>query len=269
ASRLREELGAELPLNDIVAGATPARLAQALAENGGEPLPPPEAGRLVALQPHGSRLPFFCIHPARGGAFRYTDPVPCLRPPLPSLRSAGPDTPLTPGLTLQQMAASYVAAIRQAPPQGPYHVGGWSMGGLVAYEAAQQLHAAGEEVGLLVLFDTRADTRPEGFAELPEDEAELPYILFHHEVDLPYEHMRALPPGGALAYLVEQAERSGLLAAGFGFEQARRLMDVYMRNRRLMWNYTPRPYPGSMVLLQAEERRPGEEQPEGLRWDGL
>jgi thioesterase domain-containing protein len=42
-----------------------------------------------------------------------------------------------------------------------------------------------------------------------------------------------------------------------------------MRNRRLMWNYTPRPYPGPVVLFQARDRRPGEELPLGLRWDGL
>ncbi len=278
ASRLRAELGVEIPIHAIVAGSTPARLAGALAATlaaaaplAAAPPPRPAVGRLVALQPEGPRLPFFCVHPAGGNTFSYLDLVQCLgaEQPLYALQSDGLDTPFVPGLTLERMAASYADAIRQARPTGPYHVGGWSMGGLVAYEVAQQLHAAGEEVGLLVLFDTRADTRPEGFTELPEDEAELLYILYRDDLDLSREHMAALPPGEAVAYVVAQAQKAGQLPADFGVEQAKGLMAVYMRNRRLMWNYTPRPYPGSMVLFQARERRPGEELPLGLRWDGL
>ncbi len=277
ASRIGRQLGVDLPLHAVMAGSTPGRLAAALAALGagvedGVALPAAAAvGRLVALQPEGTRPPLFCVHPAGGNTFAYLDLVRCLGTgqPLYALQSDGLDTPFVAGLTLERMAESYVAAIRRAQPAGPYHVGGWSMGGLVAYEVAQQLLAAGEEVALLVLFDTRADTRPEGFAELPEDEAELLYILYRDELDLSRERMAALPPGGALAYVIERAQAAGQLAADFGFEQAEKLMAVYMRNRRLMWNYTPRPYAGSMVLFQARERRPGEELPVGLRWDAL
>jgi phthiocerol/phenolphthiocerol synthesis type-I polyketide synthase E len=283
AHRVRETLGAEVPLEALVAGTTLGRLAQSLGGGGAagpagdlaaETPVRPDVGRLVTLQPEGSLPPFFCIHPAGGGTWSYADLVRSLGPeqPFHAFQSDGLDTPLLPGLTLERMAASYAAAIRQARPTGPYHLGGWSMGGLVAYEVAQQLRVAGRELGLLVLFDTRADTRPESVSELPEDEAELLYILYRDELDLPpesYAHMRSLPEGGPLAYIVEAARRSGLLAADFGLAESRRLMDVYMRNRRLMWNYTPRPFPGSVVLFQARDRRPGEELPLGLRWDGL
>ncbi len=274
ASRIRSRLGAELPVHAVVAGATPARLARAIEKDRGdkaEAPPPPHAGKLVALQPDGPRLPFFCVHPAGGSTFSYLDLVERLGPaqPLYAFESDGLEVPFVEGMTLERMAASYVAAIRAARPAGPYHLGGWSMGGLVAYEMARQLAAAGEEVGLLILFDTRADTRPEGFDELPEDEAELLYILYVDELELSRERMRELSRGELLAYVVEQGKKSGHLAADFGADEARRLMDVYMRNRRLMWNYTPRPYRGSMVLFQARDRRPDDQQPLGLRWEPL
>ena len=51
------------------------------------------------------------------------------------------------------MAADYLKQIRGVQPQGPYLIGGFSFGGLVAYEMAQQLRQSGQDVGLLVLID--------------------------------------------------------------------------------------------------------------------
>jgi pimeloyl-ACP methyl ester carboxylesterase len=55
---------------------------------------------------------------------------------------------------VEQMAAAYLAEVRARQPVGPYHLAGYSFGGLVAFEMACQLVASGEEVGLLGLFDT-------------------------------------------------------------------------------------------------------------------
>ena len=55
---------------------------------------------------------------------------------------------------MEEMAAEYVAAVREIQPQGPYLLGGWSAGGLVALEMAQQLLAQGEPIHMLALLDT-------------------------------------------------------------------------------------------------------------------
>ena len=55
---------------------------------------------------------------------------------------------------LEEMAEEYVAAIREVQPRGPYLLGGWSAGGLVALEMAQQLRAQGESIRMLALLDT-------------------------------------------------------------------------------------------------------------------
>ena len=57
-------------------------------------------------------------------------------------------------------AADYIAEMRQVQPRGPYMLGGFSGGGLTAWEIAQQLEAAGEEVSVLVLLDTPLPRRP-------------------------------------------------------------------------------------------------------------
>src|SRR5205807_2008150 len=53
----------------------------------------------------------------------------------------------------EELAAAHLRAVRAVQPAGPYRLGGWCNGGLLAYEMARQLHAAGEEVDRLVLMD--------------------------------------------------------------------------------------------------------------------
>ncbi len=65
-----------------------------------------------------------------------------------------------PHVTLPEAAADYIAELRQVQPHGPYLLGGFSGGGLTAWEMARQLEAAGEEVSILVLLDTPLPMRP-------------------------------------------------------------------------------------------------------------
>ncbi|MBT8153950.1 SDR family NAD(P)-dependent oxidoreductase [Epibacterium ulvae] len=70
----------------------------------------------------------------------------------------GSDEPHT---RLQDAAHDYLAEIRNIQPEGPYLLGGFSGGGLTAYEMAQQLDAQGEETTALILLDTPLPMRPE------------------------------------------------------------------------------------------------------------
>jgi thioesterase domain-containing protein len=67
---------------------------------------------------------------------------------------------IEPHTSLPQAASDYIAELRQVQPKGPYMLGGFSGGGLTAWEMARQLEAAGEEVSLLVLLDTPLPMRP-------------------------------------------------------------------------------------------------------------
>jgi amino acid adenylation domain-containing protein len=109
---------------------------------------------LLPIRTAGTRPPVFFVHPAGGLSWGY----------LQFQRHLGPDQPIyglqaraftqseLPG-SVAEMAEDYLAQIRAVQPSGPYHLAGWSLGGLVAYEMAVRLQSAGERVGLLALID--------------------------------------------------------------------------------------------------------------------
>jgi len=116
----------------------------------------PEAGSrsaIVPVQTGGSLTPFFFLHGdfVEGGLY-------CVK----IARHLGPDRPFyavdphgvhdKPPLSIEEMAASRLELVRQVRPHGPYVLGGFCNGGLVAFEMARQIEAAGETVSSLVLL---------------------------------------------------------------------------------------------------------------------
>ena len=109
---------------------------------------------MAAIQPRGERPPFFCVNASalfRPLAYRLGFEQPFLG--LPS-----PVEALQPPFTLEQVAACHVKTIREVQARGPYFIGGWSNGGAIAYEIAQQLQSQGEDIALLALFDAANPT---------------------------------------------------------------------------------------------------------------
>src|SRR5262249_24350348 len=74
--------------------------------------------------------------------------------PFYGLQSRGLDGVKDPPSRIEDIAAEFLCEIREVQPEGPYYLIGLCMGGVVAYEMAQQLHAAGQQVGLLGLLET-------------------------------------------------------------------------------------------------------------------
>ena len=111
---------------------------------------------LVAIQPKGNKTPFFCVHGGFGNVLNFYDLTRYLGPDQPfyGLQARGVDGKRPPFATLQEMAGEYVKQILTIQPEGPYMMGGFSMGGEVAYEMAQQLKVQGQEVALVALLDT-------------------------------------------------------------------------------------------------------------------
>lgn len=112
---------------------------------------------IVPLQTSGSAPPFFCVHPQGGGVLCLSDLARHMAPDFPffGLQSRGLLPGIPPQHSIHEMAVHYMAEIRRKQPQGPYRIGGSCMGGMVAFEIALLLNAAGESVDKLVLIDTR------------------------------------------------------------------------------------------------------------------
>jgi amino acid adenylation domain-containing protein len=115
-----------------------------------------EADLIVPIQPNGSRLPLFCFHPGGGNVFYYRPLARHLdeEQPVLGIQARGADGRSRPHRTVEEMAAAYVAVIKQAQPEGPVHLLGWSLGGLIAFETARLLEQEGRIVALLALLDT-------------------------------------------------------------------------------------------------------------------
>ncbi len=150
--RLGEVFGIELPLDMFVESPTVRDLAERIRTQriGGGWRP------IVRLREGAGRSPFFCVHPIDGNVLCYTELAAEMEEgqPFYAFQARGLDANEEPHADFAGMAEDYVDAMRSTQKRGPYYLGGWSVGGLVALEMAQRLRAAGETVALLVLFDT-------------------------------------------------------------------------------------------------------------------
>ncbi|MBW4476879.1 MAG: AMP-binding protein [Tolypothrix brevis GSE-NOS-MK-07-07A] len=111
---------------------------------------------LVKIKPNGSQPPLFFVHPLGGEILCYRDLANHLgsEQPVYGLQPQGLDGEQAPLTSIEDMAAHYIQEIKSIQGNGPYFLGGYSFGGIVAFEMAQQLCKQGEKVGLLVMFDT-------------------------------------------------------------------------------------------------------------------
>ena len=266
--RIEGIAGAAFPLAALFQGATVARVAARLRE--GRPI---AASPLVALQPHGARPPLFLVHPSGGGAFCYlalaaalSQDQPVYAFQSPALAEAEPQPRDVPAL-----AEQYLALLRERQPEGPYRLGGWSFGGLVAYEMARSLEAQGQEVALLALLDARpADPA----AELPDDLSLL--IAFAQDLGLPLERLdldladlaeRTLDE--LLALVLEQARAAQVVHEDLGLDDLRRLLLVFKQHLAAMRDYRPAPYGGPLTLFPATQGRRYDPADPAAGWGGL
>lgn len=110
---------------------------------------------LVPIRTQGSKPPFFCIHGVTGDILWLKDLASLMDEDQPfyGVQARGLDGEAEPFDRLEEMAAYYLRQIRQVQPTGPYYLGGYCMGGNIAYEVARQLRAQGEEVPILTVMD--------------------------------------------------------------------------------------------------------------------
>jgi thioesterase domain-containing protein len=113
-------------------------------------------GAAVALRRSGDRRPFFCVHGAGGNVLNFRELSRAMDgdQPFYGLQAAGVDGMARPRESIEQMAAAYLSEVQRLQPSGPYVLGGYSGGGVVAFEMARQLTRAGGRVALLALLDT-------------------------------------------------------------------------------------------------------------------
>ncbi|HXO22737.1 MAG TPA: amino acid adenylation domain-containing protein [Thermoanaerobaculia bacterium] len=225
---VEKAFGRRLPLSALLAGGTVERLAALAAE--GSRSTGSASPRIEMQTGSALREPFFCVHPVGGNVLCY----------VPLARALGEDQPFhafeAPGLdgggaplaTIEELADCYLAALREARPAGPYRLGGWSMGGIVAFEMARRLADLGEEVPLLALVDSRWPPALDEAAA--DDEAAM---------------------ARAFAEDVWRSRSATAEPAELAPPERERLFAVFGAHTRAMARYRPRPYGGPVLLVGA------------------
>jgi non-ribosomal peptide synthetase component F/thioesterase domain-containing protein len=120
-----------------------------------------ESPTLLRVNDAGTRTPFFYLHgDLSGGGFYSLKLSRALGPEQPFYVLPPQDIRLLPAApSIEEMAAAHLAALRAVRPKGPYVIGGFCIGGLVAYELAQQIEASGESVEMLLIIDAAPEDK--------------------------------------------------------------------------------------------------------------
>ncbi len=254
-AQIKHKLKYNLPLSALVQAADIENLAHILRQ---QTESKPES-LMVALQPSGSKQPFFCIHPIGGNILCYMELARCIgtdRPfyGLQATRLNGQGNSFE---HIEEMAAYYIDAIRDVQPAGPYLVGGWSFGGVVAVEIARQLKQQNNQTAHLALFDAWAPARSRKAIEDGFSTADLMARFLtdtagisSKELSVDHDLLRQLDKQEQLRCILEQATRHNILPADMEVAQLALLFEIFERNARAFQAYLPPSLePGGRIIL--------------------
>ncbi len=272
-AEIEKKLGKTLPLATLFQAPTVGQLAGVIQQEGwSAPWSP-----LVAIQPNGTREPFFGIHGADGAVLFYSKLASLLgeEQPFYGLQAQGLDGGQIRHSSMEAMAALYIKEIRTVQPHGPYFLGGYSFGGVLALEMAQQLRAQGEKIALVAMFDANNYMVP------PRRYTLLERIVLRSRA------MAGMSVAGRTAYIFDRGIRK--LAVIMLVQKDRldrfvykifckhkqvvattyRALHVRDANDQAMRDYRPRIYEGRLTLIRAENPNDSFEFDSELGWGGL
>jgi amino acid adenylation domain-containing protein len=201
--------------------------------------------------------PFFLIHPVGGYVSCYSELALGLEyeGPVFGLQIAGTVSP-----TIEQMAGKYLEAVRSVQPQGPYLLGGWSMGGVVAYEMARQLNCVGECISVLVMLDSSFPNRMKTDVNWSLDEKLALGIIaselgIRHQGLAPVENntWNKITLEELLIVVLQAGKAQDRLPASFGIQELRQRHEIILKNASGVRSYQALPYDGEIHLVRAME----------------
>lgn len=241
---IENDFGVACSLPDLFRAPTIRGLSACLANGNAESQGP----FLLPLQPEGSAPALFCIcgiHLYQELADHFAPDVPVYGIFLPSeerLYDADAEESST-VMSVEGLAAGYVEAVRARQPHGPYFLAGVSFGGVLAYEVAQQLVDAGEEVAFLAMLDSM-----------------LPRALKRDWVRWAWEHLRQVRQRGwreptRKVWRRLKGDRSNATHLATPVDESERLAEIRQTiYKKATRRYVPRPYGSFAMLVRAEDK---------------
>jgi amino acid adenylation domain-containing protein len=263
-TQIKQVFAKDIPLTKLFQNPTIEQLATIIQKDFHES----SESCLVAIQPNGSHLPFFCVPGAGGRPFYFYHFGRYLGEEQPFYSFENNLYQELGSITrIEDIASIYVAAMQSVQPKGPYFLGGHSYGGNVAFEMAQQLRKQGQKVGLLAIIDSSAPT-------YKDKQMLLDYIDWDHarwlaevskgieiyldkNVDISYETLQTLSVEEQLKYVLHYFKMANMLPPNAETEQLTNIVQAYKTSCLCLVDYVPQqPYPGTVTILRANEDMP-------------
>lgn len=256
-TRLEETFGYRLPQTAFIESPTIAGLAAWLSRDAASAQhrrTSPASSLLIPLQPAGTRRPLFLIHTLHGSVLRYVPLAQRLGPdqPVYGVQAPGLEEDAFPFTRVEEMTERYLEEIRSFQGEGPYQLGGYCFGGLIALEIARQLREQDEQVSLLVLVALDLRGLLALAAREPGSRSRRAGTWTARFWDRHVRHHRdrlaGLTPSEALGYLSRRLRwRFGDLRLKIAHRPMRQIS-------RVTKHYVPRfPYPGRIIYFRESE----------------
>ncbi|MFN6531145.1 non-ribosomal peptide synthetase [Nostoc sp. ChiSLP03a] len=262
-AQIKQQFGKDVSLTNLFQNPTIEQLATILQIDSDYS----NSSCLVPIQPNGSKLPFFCIPGAGGEPFylyhlgRYLGD----EQPLYSFQANNLD--VEPATRIKDMASHYIQAMQAVQPQGPYFLGGHSLGSIVAFEMANQLLDRGYEIALVVILDMSAPTSKDKQARIERvdwdharwliESIKAVEVSLSTNMDISYDTLRSLSEKEQLKYVLQHLKMVNMLPPHAEINQLKNMVQTLKANSLSLINYVPQQiYPGRITLIRAGETPP-------------
>ena len=277
-SRIQDVFEVSMPLSTLLQAPTIASLAEILGKKHWVP----SWSSLVPIRSGGSKPAVFFMHSHSSNVLEYYSLANRLESdqPVYALQARGLNGQVVKNSSVEEMVSAYLDEVRSLQPNGPYYLGGFCFGGVLALEAAQQLTAAGQEVALVVMIQSM---HPDFMRFKPD------ITMFRRwwyrttkRVNLELENLSY----GGKGYFVQRSRRlwdrvRARTAIAFYNMSANDSIDLSrlpmyqilealgIQHDKAYEKYAPRPYYGDVVIFRASKQLSGLMADEYLGWRGV
>jgi phthiocerol/phenolphthiocerol synthesis type-I polyketide synthase E len=267
-SRIDSIFHKRLPLATLLSAPTVRQLAGLLVQDEFEP----SWSSLVRIRVEGTKLPFFSVHSEGGNVLEYFKLASYLDQDRPfyGIQAQGLDGDKIISLTIEEMARHYIAEIKSVQPKGPYFIGGYCLGGMIAFEMARQLETIGDHVAFLAMISTYT---PEHLKrEIPNMTGVRRYLnLIIDRIGLEMDNLSVLDLKEKLSYIGDRMRQFRLvsrviyedladrLRKSFNlkpYHHSRRYILEKIRNKQAMafYDYKPSPIETGITLFRVSRQ---------------